>query len=138
MECLPVRIMKMVSLLHEKGYPNVYLYSGMSPSGLNWRFSIGYLSSGAWPTQQVIAHGSLRTEGHVEWCEDTSDPEILCSQFISHYGLAKPKENTLNSKYVDWYSGLLKMLEKNEVIAFYADYDAPHSYLLKYAPGFSG
>lgn len=45
MVTLPVRIQKMVGKLHDIGYESLYLYSGSSPNGMNWRYTIGIINN---------------------------------------------------------------------------------------------
>ncbi|WP_288130730.1 hypothetical protein [Microbulbifer sp.] len=138
MENLPRRILKMVEILHRDGYKNIYIYSGMSPSGIHWRFSIGRMKSGCWPQNDYLVFSSIKDEGVVEWSEDNSSAEVLAKNFVSYYGLNSDDKVAFNANYHIWYSELLKILKNNELLVFYADYDDPHSYLLKYAPGFCG
>lgn len=136
MTSLPLKITRMIEILHEKGYHDIYLYSGMSPSGLNWRFTIGRITYNSWPNGQHITTGSVRESGEIEWSQDTSTAEILAENFEGFYKPSKQKINPNYIEYVKWYSGLLRILEDDEVPVFYADYEAPHAYLLKYAPFF--
>ncbi|MFV8782171.1 hypothetical protein ACNKU7_07085 [Microbulbifer sp. SA54] len=138
MDSLPKRILGMVKVLHEYGYKNIYIYPGMSPSGMNWRFSIGRMKAGIWPQQDHLVYGSVKNEGEVEWSEDCSSSEILARNFVNYYGLSDDDKKSYANCYLNWYSELLKMLEDHELLVFYADYDAPHSYLLKFAPGYRG
>lgn len=133
-ENLPTNILKMVKLLHEKGYQDIYIFPGMSPSGMHWRFEIGHMENGHWPTEETIVSGSIGTEG-VEWSKSYNS-ESLCEDFIQYYKLEKPGEEKQNRAYVTWYADLLDTLKENEPLAFYADYAAPHEYLLENAPGY--
>lgn len=136
MNNLPSKIMKMVAILHEKGYCDVYLHCGLSPSGMNWRFRIGKIKNYSWPNYEVFVSGSVSDTGIIEWSEDQSSAEGLADDFENYYDLSKSEQYPLYVEYNKWYSELLKMLKENEILVFYADYEAPHEYLLKYAPGY--
>lgn len=136
MSNLPNRIARMVQILHRKGYCNIYLYSGMSPTGLNWRFIIGKMVNKSWPTDEHIASGSVRASGEVEWSDDTSTPEILALNFVEFYKISKPDIRLSHNEYTKWYSELLNMLDESKAPVFHSDSTAPHEYLLKYAPGY--
>lgn len=130
------KIVNMVGLLHEKGYVDIYIYSGMSASGMYWRFCIGRLDNGRWPNNNIIVQDSVLAKGSVEWSEDTASVEELCDNFIVFYRLIKPEENRLNSDYVAWYKKVLESLDNDHPLTFYADYSAAHEYLLEDAPGY--
>ena len=38
----------MVVVLHQRGFHDIYIYSGLSLSGINWRFCIGQIVDGKW------------------------------------------------------------------------------------------
>ncbi|RTE66100.1 hypothetical protein EH243_08245 [Amphritea opalescens] len=131
------KIANMIGLLHEKGYADIYIYSGMSASGMYWQYCIGHLDNGRWPNDNIIVQDSVQTEGQVEWSEDTASIEELCDNFIEFYRLRKPGESRLNSDYVAWYKEVLATLDSQQPLAFYADYTASHKDLLRDAPGYS-
>ncbi len=135
MSSLPHKIMTMVEKLHDKGYHDIYLYCGLAPSGLNWRFIIGKISDGVWPSNHGrLVAGSVRDSGEVEWSDDTSSVDKLADDFERFYGLSKEGIDPNCLEYVKWYSNALKGLEENRVLVFYADYRAPHAHLLDDAP----
>ena len=133
---LPRQIFEMIGLLHQSGYTNIYLYSGLSPSGLNWRFNIGYLDNGAWPSYRVITNGSVGSKGDVVWCKAPQNPQGLFESFVNYYQIEKPPHERNNMAYVRWLTELKNMLSDNEAPVFYADYPAPHQHLLVSAPGY--
>ena len=135
MDNLPQRIMKMVKELHNRGYSYLYLYSGMSPSGGNWRFEIGSITVNKWPAKPIVS-GSINAEGKVEWAMDNSTVKLLADDFESYYEneLANTKSN--DSRYSAWYSSLIDSFGPEEILVFYADYIAPHEHLLQDAPLF--
>lgn len=137
MSNLPSQIMQMVRTLHEMGYHDIYLYSGMSPSGLNWRFQIGKIVDKQWPSSERIVAGSVRATGDVEWSEDTSSYENMARNFERYYKLSKVDLTSSCIEYAKWYAALLDSLVEDEILTFYADYHAPHKHLLRDAPGFN-
>ena len=137
MDFLPIRIMKMVRELHCRGYTSLYLYSGISPTGFNWRYSIGIMENGKWPTRTCIVSDSIGTEGETEWAPDNSTVVLLTDGFEQYYAdqLAGAKKSS--SEYSIWYSNIINSLEGDEVLAFYADYGGPHEHLIAAAPGYN-
>ncbi|MFK8012715.1 MAG: hypothetical protein AB8B80_11775 [Marinicellaceae bacterium] len=133
---LPMRIMRMIKALHNKGYTALYLYSGLSPSGMHWRYEIGQMENNQWPSQSVLAKGSVQDKGQVDWSNENSTVELLVNDFECYY------QHQLNEKkphndYTQWYAQLINSLQDNELLSFYADYGGRHQDLLKTAPGFS-
>jgi hypothetical protein len=67
---LPIRITQMIRELHKRGYESLYLYAGMSPSGLYWRFMIGVIDeTNLWPGNQRLVNTSIGTDYKPEWSE---------------------------------------------------------------------
>jgi len=95
MVTLPVRIQKMVGKLHDIGYESLYLYSGSSPNGMNWRYTIGIINNKKWPTNDYLVEGSIRSSGAIEWSESDATVEKLADNFEQYYAdsliLAKVK-----------------------------------------------
>ena len=92
---LPMRIMLMIKELHQRGYTSVYLYSGLSASGMHWRFEIGQLSNQQWPSSPSIIKGSLQNKGKTKWAVDNSTVDLLADGFESYYNdLLNPKGQT--------------------------------------------
>ncbi|WP_143165485.1 hypothetical protein [Ferrimonas marina] len=127
----------MVSLLHQRGYTQLYLYSGMSPSGLFWRFEIGEMKGGSWPTDKVLVSDTVQDSGPLDWSVDTDSLEQLCQRFIEHYQLDKPKQDATNRSYVQWFSELSDSMGEDELLIFYADYPGPYEERLRSAPGYN-
>jgi len=132
---LPNRIMLMVQQLHERGYTSIYLYSGLSPSGMSWRYSIGQITDGRWPVYPNIISDSVSKEGNTVWAERNSTVELLTDGFEAYF-----KDQLLvigrPSTYSIWYAKLLTELEPDEALVFFADYGGKHQELLKTAPGY--
>ena len=137
MEYLPIRIMKMVKELHWRGYTTLYLYSGMSTTGLCWRYCIGLIKNKKWPVKPCIVLGTLGPEGEIEWVSDNSSVESLANGFEMFYADKLAGNKSSPTEYSTWYDHLIDHLGPNELLAFYADYEAPHEHLLKEAPGYN-
>ncbi|MBU1309019.1 MAG: hypothetical protein KKE30_05745 [Gammaproteobacteria bacterium] len=137
-ENLAIRITKMVIELHRRGYTSLYLYPGMSASGMNWRFQIGHLIDGKWPSPRCITTGSIRTEDEVVWAKDNSSVGLLADGFESYFSQELEGTKSESTEYSIWFDSVVDGLDDNEVLAFYADYDTKHKHLLKIAPGYNG
>ena len=110
----------------------------MSPSGTHWRYCIGNVVDNKWPARPFIVTGSLHKEGEIEWASDNSTVELLADGFETHYRNHIAGTKSSPTKYSMWFAKLIGSLGYNELLVFYADYDAPHEHLLKSAPCFKG
>ena len=123
----------MIKELHQRGYTSIYLYSGLSPSGMNWRYEIGQMKNNQWPTSSIIDKGSVQNTGEIIWTADNSTVELLADGFESYYqNLLHPKKQ--QNTYTHWYANLIDGLNPNELLVFFADYGGSHEDLLKTAP----
>lgn len=138
MDSLPFRIMKMIQLLHRRGYTSLFLYSGLSPSGMNWRYQIGLLRDQQWPVNPSLVSGSLGSDGKVAWAEDTGSVESLCDGFQSFYAKLLVGTWAAPTDYSRWYKRTINGLKPNEWLVFFADDGGSHAHLLKDAPGYCG
>ncbi len=67
-EIFPTKLIKMIVDLHSKGFESLYLYSGMSPSGMHWRYEIGVIDVFYWPNSCYLTSGSLvRVSNNTDW-----------------------------------------------------------------------
>ncbi len=135
MNPLPIRIMYMIKALHKRGYSSVYLYSGLSPSGMSWRYEIGQLVNDQWPVKPAWVKGSVLSEGKTPWTDDNSTLLSLTDGF-QQYFQHQLCQNHKPSPYSLWYTDVLKHLKADELLVFFADYGGPHQHLLASAPGF--
>ena len=136
MNQLPIRIMHMVKELHQRGYSSLYLYSGLSPSGMHWRYEIGQMIADQWPVKSPWVKSSVQSTGATIWAEDNSTVTLLADGFESHY----QNRLTLNPKptaYSHWYADILDVLATEEPLVFFEDYGGRHKHLLASAPGYS-
>lgn len=140
MNHLPQRITFMVRELHQRGYTDIYLYAGMSSSGLHWRYEIGQLNENTeylhqWPVRKPLVKGSIQSEGEIIWCKNNASLNKLTDDFIAHFE-SKLIYSDQATAYSMWYDKVLDGLESNELLNFYADYGGQHQQLLEAAPGF--
>lgn len=136
MSHLPIRIMHMVKELHDRGYSSVYLYCGLSPSGMHWRYEIGQTEAGQWPVSPPWIKSSLGSSGETKWAKDNSSVALMTYGFQQSFK-DKLKQNYKPTPYSQWYADVLSGLGEQEVLQFYADYGGKHQHLLETAPGFS-
>ena len=141
-DMFPTKLIKMVIDLHSKGYESLYLFSGMSPSGMNWRYEIGVIDENGWPNRIYLASGSLDCEStDTNWSKGDLSVKELSDQFESHYldNLAEARKP--NPDFVKWFANLAGNLDltSSELLIFYQDYDySPHQEFLENAPGYNG
>ncbi|MBW6489618.1 MAG: hypothetical protein K0B15_00355 [Lentimicrobium sp.] len=135
-EYLPVRIMKMVKELHKRGYNHLYLFSGMSPTGMSWRYIIGLTQNNKWPTEIYLVRHSVGTEGEVEWTKDNSTIESLANGFELFYSKQLAPAKSAPTEYSIWYDHLIDSLQPNKLLIFFADGPTDDDYKLTQVPGF--
>ena len=137
-EMMPSRVLKMMLELHQRGYESLYLFSGMSPSGMYWRFEIGIAHNGQWPVNYTITSGSCdKYSLGADWAKNYQTTEDLTDSFIDYFGAALKDGFDKNPDYVEWFKSTVSTLEKDELLVFYEDSDeAKHEKLLHDAPGY--
>ncbi len=134
-EHLPSRITKMVKELHRRGYTNLYLYCGMAPSGMSWRYMIGEMEDGGWPASEHLVYASTGPEGTVEWSQNMHNVNAMADDFERFY-VGKISKANAPTGYSVWFDQLADTLRFNELLMFFADYESEHGHLLKDAPGY--
>lgn len=135
---LPVRITRMIGVLHGRGYQSIYLYSGLSPSGGHWRYAIGPIIDGRWPKGPALVSSSIGKPAQLPWTHDASaSTEVLADAFETFYGERLEPARTPNAAFANWYAMTLNALGDAEPLLFFADYGAPHETLLDTAPGYA-
>lgn len=129
-EHLVRRVMTMVAMLHARGLESIYLYSGMSGSGANWRYSIGAMEAGCWPRtprDPLQVFNSMRGDdepGQIEWGGVYDDPTALAQKFESRYPLIAESARAQNPAHVAWYRQMLACSEPTGMLVYYFDYKA--------------
>lgn len=138
-EMLPTQILCMVIELHSRGYESLYLFSGRSPSGMNWRYEIGVMSEGEWPSHPPLTQDSLdRASKDTAWSLSPHSVTDLADRFETHFEDRLEGARVPNPSYAQWFNSLVNTLEPDQLLDFYADYDADFECALKTAPGYSG
>ena len=135
MKPLPIRIMHMIKELHLRGFSSVYLYSGLSPSGMHWRYEIGQMVNEQWPAKPSWVNSSVQSEGSTIWTEDNSSVALLAYGFQQHFK-DRLIQNYQPTAYSQWYANLLESLDERELLIFFAHYGGKHEHLLLNAPGY--
>lgn len=131
---LPIRITQMIRELHRRGYESLYLYAGMSPSGLYWRFMIGVIDeTNLWPGNQRLVNASMGSDYKPEWSEADASATQLADDFEKYFYAALIPAKKPQPEFVKWFDNLVTMAGEN-LLVFYADYDAPHQKFLEDAP----
>ena len=137
-EMLPTQILRMVIELHNRGYESLYLYSGMSPSGMNWRYEIGIMSNGEWPSRPPLTQDSLdRASQDTPWSRSPHSVTELADRFETTFQGRLDEARAPNKEYAQWFHALVNTLRPDQLLDFYADYDADFERVLKSAPGYS-
>ena len=137
-EMLPTQILNMVIELHNRGYESLYLYSGMSPSGMNWRYEIGVMCNGEWPSSPPLTQDSLdRASQDTPWSRAPHSVSKLADRFEAHFEGRLNDARVPNRAYVEWFSSLVSTLKSDQLLDFYADYESDFELYLLTAPGYS-
>ena len=137
-EMMPSRVLKMMLELHQRGYESLYLFSGMSPSGMYWRFEIGIADNGEWPVNYTITSGSCdRDSLGADWAKNYQTTEDLTESFVDYFSTSLKDASASNPEYVAWFRSVVETLGEDELLVFYEDLDeAKHEKLLHDAPGY--
>lgn len=103
--------MEMLTRLHQRGYQRLRLSSGISPTGLNWRYAIapaddfepnGYrLTGGMYPG---VAFGTTRGDDAPFGWEDAQDlsPDQLAERFVESFPAAAAAGLGTDLDYAAW------------------------------------
>lgn len=123
--------MEMLARLHELGYQRLRLSSGMSPTGLNWRYAVapksqfepgGYLLKGGF--DPGAAFGTTRgEEAPFDW-EDAEglDPEALAELFLARFPKLAKAGLGEDPDYAAWFKSLLEASRPRGAPVMYGDY----------------
>jgi hypothetical protein len=137
-DMLPTQILRMVIELHNRGYESLYLFSGMSPSGMNWRYEIGVMTDGEWPSIPPITQDSIdRASQDTPWSRAPHSVSDLADRFEAHFEARLGEAKVPNPSYTQWFHSLVNTLRADQILDFYADYEADFERVLKSAPGYS-
>ena len=151
------RVLEMVGALHERGFESLYLDAQMAPSGMYWRYQIGAISEGLWPTNSydsdlapMQARGSVCDDCDtcIPWSKPDASVEQLVEDFVASFGGLLDAARTPNPAYRQWFHEMLEETAPTGVIVFAAEYqgsyenaflaDGPSDYRKAMPPGFRG
>ena len=131
---LPVRIVQMIRELHQRGYESLYLYAGMSPSGLYWRFTIGIIDqTHLWPGDYRLVNTSIGTDHKPEWSSIDASAIQLADDFEKYFATDLIHAKQSRPDFIAWFSNMSEKIGNN-LLFFSADYEAPHKSYLDNAP----
>ncbi len=122
------RLMRMVGVLHERGYESLYLYSGMSGSGGSWRYAIGAMDDSVWPRfwrhalQVFNSMNGGEDPEQIAWAGLDDAPDVLADRFVATYPEIAEAARVPNPAHAAWYRNMLAQSEPVGALVFYFDY----------------
>jgi DNA-binding transcriptional ArsR family regulator len=132
------RVLVMVQELHRRGYEQLRVAPGISPSGLHWRCSIvpvdwvrrdhGALAVGG----GVLAacYGSGQGARFFDWPDAEHDaPVALAGKFLDRFPDIASRGRGSDPEYARWYAGMLRATAPDGLIYAYADWDLPEDHI---------
>jgi hypothetical protein len=129
------RVLEMVGRLHELGYESLYLDAGMAPSGMYWRYEIGAMADGSWPSRPDTRRntgsspvcGSICDGGEtgIAWAEPAATICELVKGFIVLYPNLLAAAVMPNLPYRRWFREMLDETAPGGVLIFHREY-GPH------------
>ncbi len=132
------RIMEMVGELHKCGYESLYLDSVMAPHGMSWRYQIGAMRDGRWPSTDCWTHagGQRCVEGSVgggrdqriPWADVHDTVTVLAEKFVAVYPSLVYFGSVRNREYAGWYAEMLRLTAPDGVLIFWCDYGPHYEY----------
>jgi hypothetical protein len=132
------KLMDMVGRLHALGYESLYLDSHMSPSGGYWRYDIGLIEDGRWPSQADWHDPAQRVHGSVSrsvlgdnvWCESGGSLDVYVEQFVAAFPALLAPARRPAPDYVAWYRAMLAASAPTGVLLFFEDYGPYYEHAL--------
>lgn len=131
-------LLRMVRVLHERGYQRIRIVPGMSPSGTAWRCEITTAagtrrSHGARNafTGPSVRYSSGSERRYFTWDDaETATPEGLADRFIERFSRICEAGRGRDPDYVKWFAEMLPALEAAKAVPIaYADHEVPDEYL---------
>lgn len=130
--------MELVRELHLRGYEQLRISPGMSPSGMHWRCDITPVSNIS-PTNgalimdfegPIARYSSANEDKPFEW-PDGSDrtPSVLADKFIESFPAIAAAGFGQDPAYVTWYREMLEATRGGTFPIAYADADLPDDHL---------
>ncbi len=120
------KLLKMVAVLHVRGYESLRVEAGMSPSGAYWRCDIGPAlpdSNDDIDFPRARYSSSAKAE-YFEWgdCSD-STVEAMADRFEQSYAEILEKCGARDPEYVRWFADMLVLTEPGGLIYSFADWE---------------
>ncbi len=121
-------VLRMVGELHRRGYEQVCLAPGMSPSGMHWRCQIMAATHRDGEPDPALA--AFYTTGQVReyfaWTDAADDDVVaLADKFLARYPALCAQARQLDPAYVTWYRAMLRVTEPDGLSIAYADWSLP-------------
>lgn len=123
--------MEMLARLHELGYQRLRLSCGISPTGLNWRYSVA-------PVEKFEANGYMLREGYYPgeafgstsgldtlfmWGEVQGlSPDELAQRFLDTYPTVAAAGQGNDPAYARWFAEALERCRPDGALVMYGEY----------------
>ena len=124
----------MVSELHLRGYQQLRIAPGMSPSGLHWRCTITPITNISSRHGAMLAEWDVLTAPYTSgqgnhyfgWTDASrATPSQLADLFISRFPDIVAAGHGSDCVYAGWYVEMLHLTHPNSLPIVYADWDLP-------------
>ncbi len=111
------KLMLAISILHSRGYGNLRLKAGMSPSGCHWRYHLKV------PGCSVSeAKGSLTNQESFNWGDtDESSPEDLADSMVSNFPELLAAAKGFDPAYSKWITMIIEESQPEGLFIEYWD-----------------
>lgn len=127
----PISVMEMLAKLHRLGYERLRLSSGISPTGLNWRYSVapanqfepnGYLLRGG--LYPGAAFGTTRGDDAPFGWEgaEHAAPHELADHFLARFPEVAAAGRGPDASYVAWFDAALAASKPEGAPVMYGEY----------------
>jgi len=134
------KVMEMVAMLHQRGYPSLYLDACMAPSGTYWRYRIAAMEKGRWPITRhgsgECVEGSLGRSGDVAlpWGCAAESVTSRAEAFVGNYPKIAIKARAPNADYVEWYRRMMELTSPEGELVFGSDEGPWYEYAYTWGP----
>ncbi len=116
------KLLLAVAELHRRGYENLRLRAGLSPSGCHWRYQLS-------PRDESVRgpSGSLTNQLNMNWGDnDDSTPEELAGAIMTRFPELVDAAKGEDSAYAAWLSEIIEeSAPEGLFIEFWDSYDGP-------------
>ena len=119
------RVLFIAAALHEKGYGKLKIIPSLSPSGLSWRCSL--ISE---TDREVIVSKWIQHKFDISLNRIEPSISQLADLFIEEHKDFLKQCIGNNKEYIDWFKGILEILDEEELPYAFSDYFGPTVYWL--------